>query len=209
MSNPDLERALLALAFETDVPLTSAQVAYHLDCSVTAAKQALEALLDQGVLVLDSDDDGNLLFRMPGRPARKAQAPALPQRGRRSAARLHRGAVVANALVPGVGTLLMGRHALGALQLGLAGVAWALIGGYWKDFGDAEHRIWLVLLVVVYVAALVWSLLSVLQHDPQAAVRAPSPVAAAALGDRSADLADPAEVAEPRPTARTADSDRA
>ena len=59
------EQAILKLAFETDARITTAAVAYYLGIPSREANRLLNALLEEGVLELDSDSSGNLYYRVP------------------------------------------------------------------------------------------------------------------------------------------------
>lgn len=59
------EQEILKLAFETNARLTPASVAYYLGVPSREANQLLNTLLEEGVLELDSDSDGNLFYRVP------------------------------------------------------------------------------------------------------------------------------------------------
>lgn len=59
------EQEILKLAFETNARLTAASVAYYLGVPSREANQLLNTLLEEGVLELDSDRDGNLYYRVP------------------------------------------------------------------------------------------------------------------------------------------------
>jgi len=59
------EQEILRLAFETNARLTPASVAYYLGVPSREANQLLNTLLEEGVLELDSDRDGNLYYRVP------------------------------------------------------------------------------------------------------------------------------------------------
>lgn len=64
MDVADFEQDILKLAFETDVRITTASVAYYLGIPSTKAGPMLEELLERGVLELDSDQEGNLFYRV-------------------------------------------------------------------------------------------------------------------------------------------------
>lgn len=64
MEVADFEQDILKLAFETDVRITTASVAYYLGIPSTKAEPMLEELLERGVLELDSDREGNLYYRV-------------------------------------------------------------------------------------------------------------------------------------------------
>lgn len=64
MDVEQFEQDILELAFETDVRITTASVAYYLGVPSTKAEPMLEELLERGVLELDSDAEGNLYYRV-------------------------------------------------------------------------------------------------------------------------------------------------
>jgi len=63
------EQEVLKLAFETDTRLTPASVAYYLGLPSREVKRLLDELLQTEVLELDSDEDGNLYYRVPNKGA--------------------------------------------------------------------------------------------------------------------------------------------
>ena len=82
------EQAILKLAFETQSRITTASVAYYLGVPSREANRMLNALLEEGALELDSDENGNLFYRVPDQLAdgaklkelRDAHAPVPEQR---------------------------------------------------------------------------------------------------------------------------------
>ena len=68
MDVQDFEQAILRLAFETDARITTASVAYYLGIPSRKANELLNELLEEGVLELDSDQEGNLYYRVPHKP---------------------------------------------------------------------------------------------------------------------------------------------
>ena len=63
------EREFLRLAFTTSVELTPASLAFITNVPVAEAERHMQALVTQGVLELDCDDEGHLKYVMPDRPA--------------------------------------------------------------------------------------------------------------------------------------------
>jgi len=61
----EFEQAVLKLAFETEARITTASVAYYLGIPSRQANDMLNLLLEDGVLELDSDETGNLFYRVP------------------------------------------------------------------------------------------------------------------------------------------------
>lgn len=72
MDVQQFEQAILKLAFETDARITTASVAYYLGIPSRKANELLNELLEEGVLELDSDQDGNLYYRVPHKPEQNA-----------------------------------------------------------------------------------------------------------------------------------------
>jgi hypothetical protein len=64
MDVAEFEQNILTLAFETDVRITTASVAYYLGISSSEVGPMLDELLERGVLELDSDPEGNLYYRV-------------------------------------------------------------------------------------------------------------------------------------------------
>lgn len=89
------ERRLLRLIFRTNVPLSPVHVAYHLRLPVAEARSHLDHMVTAGILEVDSDDAGHILYTCPGRPPLEKLPDPKPPRKRskrmRALARLHRG----------------------------------------------------------------------------------------------------------------------
>ncbi len=152
MSYDEFEQRVLALGYESDAPITPASVAYRLGCPVREAKGFLDRMLAANILALDSDDEGNLIYELPGRAA-LAGTPPTPRRRTPSPP----GARALNAALPGAGSLWAGRLLPGLAQLGLTLGAVALLWLHWKDFGDAEHKPWLLVLGGAVLTAWLWA----------------------------------------------------
>ncbi|MGM0556542.1 MAG: hypothetical protein ACQEVA_09220 [Myxococcota bacterium] len=67
MDVQEFEQEILKLAFETDARITTASVAYYLGIPSRKANSLLNELLEEGVLELDSDREGNLYYKVPSR----------------------------------------------------------------------------------------------------------------------------------------------
>ncbi len=81
MEYPTFERRFLHLMFRTNAPLTPVHVAYHLDLPIMEARAHLDQLVSLGVLELDSDDAGHLVYSYPMRPpAEKLPDPKPPRK---------------------------------------------------------------------------------------------------------------------------------
>jgi TM2 domain-containing membrane protein YozV len=104
MEYGQFERRILGLIFRSNVPLTPVHLAYHLDISISEARLHLDRMVASGVLELDSDERGNILFVYPLRPPLETlKTPSPPRRRRR---RRSRSARPTEALVP----VRRGRH---------------------------------------------------------------------------------------------------
>lgn len=67
MQLQQFEQEILRLAFETDSRITTASVAYYLGIPSREANRMLNLLLEEGVLELDSDLEGNLYYTLASR----------------------------------------------------------------------------------------------------------------------------------------------
>jgi hypothetical protein len=67
MDVQEFEQEILKLAFETDARITTASVAYYLGIPSRKANSLLNELLEEGVLELDSDREGNLYYKVPSK----------------------------------------------------------------------------------------------------------------------------------------------
>ena len=81
MEVQQFEQAILKMAFETDAKITTASVAYYLGIPSRKANELLETLLEQGVLELDSDHDGNLYYFVPNQGDRQSLTEPSPDDG--------------------------------------------------------------------------------------------------------------------------------
>jgi TM2 domain-containing membrane protein YozV len=83
MDYVDFERRLLRLIFRTNTPLTPVHVAYRLDLPIAEAKAHLDGMVSAGILELDSDEHGHLVYGCPGRPPIESLPPPGPGTGRK------------------------------------------------------------------------------------------------------------------------------
>lgn len=118
-----IEQRLLELAHTTDAKLTAPALAYFAPCSIDDAERVLEGLAARSRLTMEVEDDGTVVYQLPGRQKLAPRAASAP--GGEAARRVlepalvrvpprHRQAnpVVAAALsllVPGAGHLYSGR----------------------------------------------------------------------------------------------------
>jgi len=71
-----IEQRLLDLAYTTDTKLTATALAYFAPCAVADASQVLEDLAARGQLSMEIEDDGAIVYTMPGRQKLGAQPDA-------------------------------------------------------------------------------------------------------------------------------------
>lgn len=99
MDDRTFERRILGLIFRSNLPLTPVHIAYHFDIPIAEARHQLDRLIAAGVLELDSDDRGNILYVYPLRPPIETLGPPSPPRRRRRRRR-SRTQRIPRALVP-------------------------------------------------------------------------------------------------------------
>jgi hypothetical protein len=71
-----IEARLLELAHTTDAKLTAPALAYFAPCSIEAAQRVFDALSSRGTLTMDVQDDGSIVYDIPGRQKLGAKAHA-------------------------------------------------------------------------------------------------------------------------------------
>lgn len=86
MDYVSFERRLLRLMFRTNAPLTPVHVAYYLDMPISEARGHLDHMVSLGILELDSDDAGHLMYNYPLRPATETLPDPKPLRRRKKRA---------------------------------------------------------------------------------------------------------------------------
>ena len=141
------EKRFLALVNQTNIVITAANVAYHLNVPIEEAQEQLLSLELNGVLQQESDENGNTHYVMPNRPApgtlparvngqpggegpsgglpgvhNPADAPPAPMYSNPPARAKNVNGMVLNVILPGVGSLVCGR------MVGLAMLALLLLG---------------------------------------------------------------------------------
>lgn len=92
----------MGLIFRSNLPLTPVHIAYHFDIPIAEARHQLDRMIAAGVLELDSDDRGNILYVYPLRPPIETLGPPSPPRRRRRRRRSHTERIP-RALVPAAG----------------------------------------------------------------------------------------------------------
>ena len=126
-----IEQRLLELAYTTDTKLTATALAYYAPCAIEDAARVLEELAGRGTLTMDVEDDGAIVYSLPGRQKlgtpvlrREVGLARVPQRARR---RSPAAAAMLSAIIPGAGHAYAG-HALAAVLWFMAvGVGYALV----------------------------------------------------------------------------------
>ena len=138
LEKADFEKRFLALIYQSEVLITPANVAYHLDIPIEETQDQLLSLELNGVIQQEIDDEGNTHYVMPNRPApgtrrlgaEGSDAPDLNKSNNPAdiptAATLVSPGVPAkniygmilNFIIPGVGSLVAGKM-VGAAMLGL------------------------------------------------------------------------------------------
>lgn len=138
-----IEARLLDLAHTTDAKLTAAALAYFAPCSIEDAQRVLDDLTVKGTIAMDVEDDGTIVYTMPGRQqfaARPSHIPApaplslVPFRPAHAPVRygVPRGAspllaALLTLLIPGAGHLYAGRILGGIFWFMVVGLGYALV----------------------------------------------------------------------------------
>jgi len=121
----DFEVRFLEFAYQTTATLNVPAVAHALKLPTAEVSERLEEMAARDVLGRDVDDEGNVFFTIPGRatrapanpplatmtPAGQLQHVSAPAEGTAVAA------MVLNVIIPGTGSLIAGRVAVGVVQL--------------------------------------------------------------------------------------------
>jgi TM2 domain-containing membrane protein YozV len=105
-----IEHRLLELAHTTDAKITAAALAYFAPCSLDDASRVLDDLAARDRLGMEIEDDGTIVYQLPGRQKLAARAPrtALVRvEPRREASPLLAGTL--GLFIPGAGHLYAGR----------------------------------------------------------------------------------------------------
>jgi TM2 domain-containing membrane protein YozV len=131
-----IEARLLELAHTTEAKITAPALAYFAPCSIDDAGRVLDDLATRDRLSMEVEDDGTIVYHMPGRqklagpPAAPASPPALPALVR-MAQPVHGPspalAGLLSALVPGAGHLYAGRPFAAILWFLIVGVGYTLL----------------------------------------------------------------------------------
>jgi hypothetical protein len=126
-----IEQRLLELAYTTDTKLTATALAYFAPCTIADASKVLEDLAARGQLTMEVEDDGAIVYAMPGRQKLAEAQPALRREivPPRRAKHAHSPAVAAvlSAVVPGAGHLYTGHMVSALLWFMVVGAGYALV----------------------------------------------------------------------------------
>jgi TM2 domain-containing membrane protein YozV len=130
----DFEVRFLEFAYKTTETLNVPSVAHALKMKTADVSEKLEDMAARDVLGREVDDEGNVFFTIPGRPA--SRGPANPPLATVPPGQMVHvsppsdgtavTALVLNIILPGVGSLVAGRTSQGVLQLVLWVVAFPL-----------------------------------------------------------------------------------
>ncbi len=133
-----IEARLLELAHTTDAKITAPALAYFAPCSIEDAQRVLDDLSARDQLKMDVEDDGTIVYAMPGRQKLGAARPARPsyiplrretalvpvERYRTASPML---AAMLTLFIPGAGHLYAGRFVAAFLWFVVVGLGYALI----------------------------------------------------------------------------------
>jgi TM2 domain-containing membrane protein YozV len=135
-----IEQRLLELAHTTDAKITAPALAYFAPCSIEDASKVLDDLTARDQLTMDVEDDGTIVYSMPGRQkiagaVRPFQPAFQPLRRETSLVPLHVSPRAASPLlaalltlfIPGAGHLYAGRFLAAVLWFIVVGAGYALI----------------------------------------------------------------------------------
>jgi len=126
-----IEHRLLELAHTTDAKITAPALAYFAPCSIDDAARVLDGLAARDRLSMDVEDDGTIVYQLPGRqriatrvpplrPIARFERPVVPQASPALAALL-------SVFLPGAGHLYTGRVVAAILWFLVVGMGYALI----------------------------------------------------------------------------------
>ena len=130
-----IEARLLELAHTTDAKITAPALAYFAPCSLEDANRVLDELAARDRLRMDIEEDGTVVYSMPGRQQLGTAArPAVPTLRREALvpARVHREAsptlaALLTVFIPGAGHLYAGRFLAAALWFIVVGAGYTLL----------------------------------------------------------------------------------
>lgn len=129
-----IEARLLALAHTTDAKITAPALAYFAPCSLEDANRVLDELTARDRLSMEIEEDGTIVYSMPGRQ-KLGTPPAIPPLRREALVPVERSqreaspmlAALLTVFVPGAGHLYAGRFLAAALWFFVVGVGYTLL----------------------------------------------------------------------------------
>lgn len=122
----DFEVRFLEFAYQTTAVINVPAVAHALRLPTSVVSEKLEDMAARDVILRDTDDEGNLFFAIPGRATQRpaAHPPLAPVGSHGQLAHVSApadgtaiAAMVLNVFIPGSGSLVAGRVAIGVVQL--------------------------------------------------------------------------------------------
>lgn len=127
-----IEQRLLELAYTTEAKLTAPALAYFAPCSIDDAAKVLDDLTTHDRLTMEVEDDGTVVYHLPGRqklgppaPAQRALVPFFHGRVRPAASPMLAAAL--SMFIPGAGHVYTGRPIAAILWFLVVGMGYALI----------------------------------------------------------------------------------
>lgn len=130
-----IEARLLELAHTTDAKITAPALAYFAPCSLDDAGRVLDDLAARDRLTMEIEDDGTVVYHMPGRQKLAAPAPPPPSLSPSLLAPVVRAsygpspllAGLLSALIPGAGHLYAERPIAAILWFVVVGLGYTLL----------------------------------------------------------------------------------
>jgi hypothetical protein len=130
-----IERRLLELAYTTEAKLTAPALAYFAPCSIEDAANVLDDLTAHERLSMEIEDDGTIVYHLPGRQKLGSAAPATAPSPRALVPFFHRTrpsaspmlAAALSMFIPGAGHVYTGRPIAAFLWFLVVSMGYALI----------------------------------------------------------------------------------
>lgn len=129
-----IEARLLELAHTTEAKITAPALAYFAPCSLEDANRVLDDLTARDRLLMDIEEDGTVVYTMPGRQKLGAR-PAIPPLRREALVPIERAhreaspmlAALLTVFIPGAGHLYAGRFVSAVLWFLVVGAGYTLL----------------------------------------------------------------------------------
>ena len=118
----DFEQRFLDFAYNTNQRIDALSVAHVCKVPIADAGEKLEDMAAREVLIREVDEEGQVYFRLPGRPRPGAMVKAGPQNLARVDESTALVGLLVNLLLPGVGSLIAGKRTEGVVQLTMLAV---------------------------------------------------------------------------------------